>query len=180
MTDDDATQMMGRNGANVCASAFALCSSPAATSISGEVGTASKGTALTELIGSFMAAASAKAQTAWLESTPERSLSLRLRSQQGFDGATGLQAARINSRSQHSLPNATVQLTPTRTRSSSPPLDPSIATAVTVGGVTNDVARQGHGVQRAVMISMFQAMVLDVEYTSGTHEIEDGEDKAAS
>lgn len=179
VTDDDATQMMGWNGANVLRECVRFVLVPAATSISGEVGTASKGTALTELIGSFMAAASAKAQTAWLEKHSGAIAELATEISASIDGATGLQAARINSRLSAFVPNATVQLTPT-VPEFTPRLDPSIATAVTVGGVTNDVARQGHGVQRAVMISMFQAMVPDVEYTSGTHEIEDGEDKAAA
>lgn len=67
VSDGDATQMMGWNGANVLRECVRYILVPAVTSISGEVGTAGKGTALTDLIGGFMASARAKAQAAWLE-----------------------------------------------------------------------------------------------------------------
>lgn len=51
---------------------------------------------------------------------------------------------------------------------------------MTIAGVTNDVSRQGHGVQRAVMISMFQVMVPDEDLTRKTHEAHEGEDEDAA
>lgn len=179
VSDDDATQMMGWNGANVLRECVRYILVPAATSISGEVGTAGKGTALTELIGSFMAAASAKAQAAWLEKHADAIAELATEISTSIGGATGLQETRINARLAALVPNASVKLTPT-VPEFTPRVDPSIATAVTVGGVTNDVARQGHGVQRAVMISMFQAMVPDADFETGTHQAEVGEDEAAA
>lgn len=179
VSDADANQMMGWNGANVLRECVRFVLIPAATSIAGEVGTASRGTALTELVGAFMAAASARAQAAWLEKHAVAVDELAGDIRKSIEVATGVQADRINARLASLIPNASVMLTPT-VPEFAPRVDPSISTAVTIAGVTNDVSRQGHGVQRAVMISMFQAMVPDEDLTRKTHEAQDGEDEAAT
>ncbi|QHC69897.1 AAA family ATPase [Rathayibacter sp. VKM Ac-2801] len=179
VADSDANQMMGWNGANVLRECVRFVLIPAATSIAGEIGTASRGTALTELVGAFMAAASARAQAAWLLKHSEAVAELTGEIRKSIEGATGVQANRINSRLATLIPNASVSLTPT-VPEFVPKIDPSISTAVTISGVTNDVSRQGHGVQRAVMISMFQAMVPDESLTRQNHEAEEGEDEAAA
>lgn len=174
--DSDANQMMGWNGANVLKECVRLVLIPAATSIAGEVGSASRGTALTELVGAFMAAASARAQATWLEKHSAAVDELAGDIRQSIEVATGVQAARVNARLASLIPNAFVSLTPT-VPEFTPKLDPSISTAVTVAGVTNEVSRQGHGVQRAVMISMFQVMVPDEDLIRTTHQLEEGEDE---
>lgn len=179
LADADATQMMGWNGANVLRKCVRFVLIPAATSIAGEVGTASKGTALTELVGAFMTSASARAQAVWLEKHSEAVTELVGEIRKSVEGATGVQASRINARLASFIPNASVTLTPT-VPEFAPKLDPSITTAVTVSGVTNEVSRQGHGVQRAVMMSMFQVMVPDEDLTRHTHEPEEGEDDAST
>lgn len=113
VSDDDATQMMGWNGANVLRECVRYILVPAATSISGEVGSVAKGTALTELIGSFMASASAKAQAVWLERHADAIAELAAEISTSVGGATGLQETRINARLAALVPNASVQLTPT-------------------------------------------------------------------
>lgn len=179
VADSDANQMMGWHGANVLRDCVRFVLIPAATSIAGEVGTSSRGTALTELVGAFMAAASARAQAAWLEKHAVAVNELAGDIRTSIEGATGVQADRINARLSSLIPNASVTLTPT-VPEFIPKLDPSIATAVTIAGVTNDVSRQGHGVQRAVMISMFQVMVPDEDLTRKTHEAHEGEDEDAA
>lgn len=179
VSDDDANQMMGWNGANVLRECVRFVLIPAATSIAGEVGTASRGTALTELVGTFMAAASARAQAAWLQKHAVAVTELAGEIQKSIESATGVQTARVNARLGSLIPNASVVLTPT-VPEFAPKLDPSITTAVTISGVTNDVSRQGHGVQRAVMMSMFQAMVPDEDLTRKTHEVQAGEDETAA
>lgn len=173
--DSDANQMMGWNGANVLRECVRMVLIPAATSIAGEVGSASRGTALTELVGAFMAAASARAQAAWLEKHAAAVDELAGDIRRSIEAATGVQAGRVNARLSSLIPNASVSLTP-MVPEFAPKLDPSISTSVTVAGVTNDVSRQGHGVQRAVMISMFQVMVPDEDFTRTTHQLEEGED----
>lgn len=179
ISDGDATQMMGWNGANVLRECVRFVLIPAATSIAGEIGTASRGTALTELVGTFMAAASARAQAAWLTKHADAVAELSGEIRKSVEGATGVQAGRINARLASLIPNASVTLTPT-VPEFTPKVDPSITTAVTVAGITNDVSRQGHGVQRAVMMSMFQVMVPDEDLTRNTHEVQEGEDDVAA
>lgn len=179
VADADANQMMGWNGRNVLRECVRFVLIPAATSIAGEIGTSSRGTALTELVGAFMAAASARAQAAWLEKHADAVNELSGDIRASIEGATGFQAGRINDRLASLIPNASVTLTPT-VPEFVPKLDPSIATAVTISGVTNDVSLQGHGVQRAVMISMFQVMVPDEDLARETHEVQEGEDEAST
>jgi len=179
VTDADANQMMGWNGANVLRECVRFVLIPAAISIAGEVGAATRGTALTELVGAFMSAASTRAQEAWLQKHADALTELSGEIRQNIEIATGVQATRINTRLATLVPNATVTLTPT-VPEFTPRIDATIATAVTIDGITNDVARQGHGVQRAVMISMFEALVPDADLIRTTHASEDGEDEAAS
>ncbi|NIY59273.1 ATP-dependent nuclease [Clavibacter michiganensis] len=177
IADSDANQMMGWNGANVLRECVRFVLIPAATSIAGEVGMSSRGTALTELVGAFMAAASARAQAAWLKKHADAVNELSGDIRTSIEAATGFQAGRINTRLASLIPNARVTLTPT-VPEFVPKLDSSISTEVTIGGITNDVSRQGHGVQRAVMISMFQVMVPDEDLTRETHAAHEGEDEA--
>lgn len=175
VADSDATQMMGWNGPNVIRECVRFVLIPAATSIAGEVGTASKGSALTELVGAFMSAASVRAQSAWLEKHAEAVSELSVEISKSINDATGVQANRINSRLASLIPNAAVKLTPT-VPEFAPKVDPTIATAVTIDGITNDVSLQGHGVQRAVMISMFQAIVPDEDLARSSHTPKEDED----
>lgn len=179
ISDADANEMMGWNGANRLRECVRFVLIPAATSIAGEIGTAARGTALTELVGTFMTAASARAQAAWLQKHASAVAELSGEIRKSIEGATGVQASRINTRLASLIPNASVTLTPT-VPEFTPRIDPSITTAVTVAGVTNDVSRQGHGVQRAVMMSMFQVLVPDEDLTRETHEPQEGEDDAAA
>lgn len=179
VADSDANQMMGWNGANVLRECVRFILIPAATRIAGEIGTAARGTALTELVGAFIATASADAQATWLEKHAAAVNELSVDIRNSIESATSVQAARINSRLASFIPNATVALTPT-VPEFVPKMDPSITTAVTIGGITNDVSRQGHGVQRAVMMSMFQAMVPDEEFTRKLHQPQEDEDDLAA
>lgn len=172
--DDDATQMMGWNGANVLKLCVRLILVPAATSIAGQVGESGKGSTLNELIGAFMSSASAKAQSDWLARNAAVLEDLSREIRDSVEVSTGIQTTRINERLASFVPNATVTLTPS-IPAWTPKADPSIATAVTIDGIRNDVSRQGHGVQRAVMISMLQAIAPDETLTRTTHAPEEGE-----
>jgi len=175
VADADANEMMGWNGANILRECVRFVLIPAAASIVDEVGSASKGTALTELVGTFMSAASARAQAAWLQKHAAAVAELSGEIRRSIEEATGIQTSRINARLASLVPNASVTLTPT-VPEFAPKVSPSIATAVTIDGITNDISRQGHGVQRGVMISMFQAIVPDAELTRTTHLVQEGED----
>lgn len=177
--DSDANQMMGWNGSNVLRECIRFVLVPAATSIAEQVGTSSRGTALTELVGAFLSGASQRAQAAWLAKHADAVHELASDIGRSIGAATDVQAGRINARLSAFIPNAIVSLTPT-VPEFVPKIDPSIMTKVTIGGVTNDISRQGHGVQRAVLISMFQALVPDEDLTRQMHEARDDEDETAA
>ena len=174
ITDDDANQMLGWNGSNVIKECVRFILVPAASSITDQVGETDKKSALSELIGVFMSAASARAQADWLSRHAADLEELTRDIRMSVEAATGIQTGRVNSRLASLVPNARVTLTPF-VPAWTPKANPSITTAVTIDGVSNDVSRQGHGVQRAVMISMFQAMVPDEDLTRTTHVASDGE-----
>lgn len=175
--DDDATQMLGWNGPNVIRECVRFILVPAASSITDQVGSTGKKSALSELIGLLMAAASAKAQADWLAKHASALDELTREIRASVELATGAQADRVNSRLASLVPNAHVILSPS-VPAWTPKADPAVSTEVSIDGVSNDVSRQGHGIQRAVMISMFQAMVPDEGMARSTHAPQDGETPA--
>ena len=177
--DSDATQMMGWNGTNVLKECVRFILIPAATSIAGEVGTAARGTTLTELVGTFMAEASARAQKDWLIKHAAAVEELTGTMRTNIEEATRIQATRINSRLTALVPNASVVFTP-MVPEFAPKIDASMATTVSIGDSSNDVSRQGHGVQRAVLISMLQVVVPDEDLMRKTDPRRDDEDDLAA
>ncbi|WP_341954368.1 AAA family ATPase [Salinibacterium sp. TMP30] len=175
--NDDASHMFGINGPNVIRECVRFVLVPAATDISSQVGESGKGSALNELIGAVMSDAGARAQTEWLIENEAAISELNSRVKRSVETSTGVQTTRINARLTSLVPNASIALT-TRVPDWTPKTDASVTTAVTIDGVTNDVSKQGHGIQRAVMISMFQALVPDAELARGSHTREADEDEA--
>ncbi|WP_263730450.1 ATP-dependent nuclease [Cellulomonas sp. SG140] len=175
VSDADANHMFGINGPNVIKDCLRFILIPAATNIASQIGESGRGSALTQLIGAVMADASARAQAEWLAENADTIAGLKSKVKASIESSTGIQAHRINARLASLVPNATVTLTP-EVPDWTPKAEPTVTTTVTVDGVSNDVSRQGHGVQRAVMISMFQALVPDEELTRGLHAPIDGEE----
>ncbi|WP_181110571.1 ATP-dependent endonuclease [Rathayibacter sp. AY1B8] len=179
VADDDANHMFGINGANVMRECVRLVLVPAATNISSDVGSAGKGSTLNELIGALMAEAGARAQAEWFVENEVAIEELKQKITSSVEGSTRTQAERVNERLNALIPNAKIDLTP-RVPDWTPKSEAVVSTDVTIDGVTNDIGRQGHGVQRAVMISMFQALVPDDALTRKNHEPLEGEDEAAT
>ncbi|WP_082485252.1 AAA family ATPase [Rathayibacter sp. Leaf296] len=177
VADNDANHMFGINGANVMRECVRLVLVPAATNISSDVGSAGKGSTLNELIGALMAEAGARAQAEWFVENEDAIKELKKKITSSVEGSTRTQAERVNQRLNALIPNAKIDLTP-KVPDWTPKSEAVVSTDVTIDGVTNDIGRQGHGVQRAVMISMFQALVPDDELTRRNHEPLDGEDEA--
>lgn len=169
VSDDDANHMFGINGPNVIKDCVRLVLIPAAADIANQIGSSGKGSALNELIGSLMSNASAAARSAWLLEHSDKIEELNRLIREGVETSTGMQAGRINSRLAGLVPNASITFTPTIPEWA-PRNDASVSTDVTIDGLTNDVSRQGHGVQRAVMIAMFQSLVPDAALTTVSHE----------
>ena len=174
VANDDANHMFGINGPNVIRECVRLVLVPAATNISSQVGESSKGSALNELIGAVMSDAGARAQAEWFVENEATIAQLKTKVKNSVEASTGLQASRINTRLAALVPNASIALT-TTIPEWSPKSEASVTTDVTIDGVTNDVSRQGHGIQRAVMISMFQALAPDAELARDVHVREEGE-----
>jgi putative ATP-dependent endonuclease of OLD family len=175
VSDDDANHMFGINGTNVLRDCVRLILVPASTDMSSQVGEAGKGSALNELIGAFMTEAGARAQAEWLTDNETVLSELRRKVKENVEESTRTQAVRVNAKLATLIPNASVSLTPTIPEWV-PKTDASVTTDVEIDGVKNDLSRQGHGVQRAVMISMLQALVPDAESTRAGHAAEEGED----
>lgn len=170
----DANHMFGINGANVINDCVRIVLVPAATDISSQVGETGKGSTLADLIGGLMANAGAAARSEWQVKNAKQIEELNAAVKASVEQSTGLQAKRINTRLASLIPTARVEFTPT-VPDWSPKGEASVLTNVSIDGLTNDVSRQGHGVQRAVMIAMFQSLVPDAELMSASHEQQEGE-----
>lgn len=175
--DSDANHMFGINGPNVIRDCLQLVLVPAATNISGLVGQAGRGSALNELVGTLAAQATTAAQARWAEENAEAIASLRTKVAASVEKAVGVQQSRVNANLARFVPKATVSLTPT-VPDWSPKGDASVTTAVSIDGTTTDVSRQGHGVQRAVLMAMLQAFAPDETFVRSQHQ-EEAEPEAA-
>lgn len=171
---DDASHMFGIGGSHVINQCVRMVLVPAATDISSEVGLAKKGTALEALIGGLMDTAGVEAKQAWIEKNQGVIDDLNTSMLTSLQSSTGLQSKRINERLATLVPNAQIEFTP-NIPSWIPSPAASIQTDVSIDGTTNDVSRQGHGIQRAVMIAMFQSLVPDEQLAASQHQLMEGE-----
>ena len=178
---EDASYLFGIDGPNKLKQCERMVLIPAATDITDEVGGMTKGSALNELIGAFMTKAGAQAREAWVTKNADVIDELTKSVQTSVQESTGLQAERINERLGTLVPNARVRFS-TEVPGWIPNPQATVQTDVTIDGTTNDVSRQGHGIQRAVMIAMFQSLVPDAKLAESAHEVVDGEslDEAAA
>ncbi|MHA3723014.1 ATP-dependent nuclease [Leucobacter sp. HY1910] len=180
INDSDAKHMFGINGTNVINDCVRLVLIPAATDISSQVGDhSSKGSALNGLIGALTSEASVRATSEWISENETILGQLQVKVKDAIETSTGVQAGRINSRLASLIPNASLSLMPS-IPDWTPKISTTVATDVTIDGATNDIGRQGHGVQRAVMISMFEALAPDDELARSQHGIREGEDDEAA
>jgi hypothetical protein len=160
VTDADANHLFGFNGEATLASLMRLVLVPAASDLANELGHAQRGSALSSLIGALMSDAVTVARERWEADHAVELEELETAIKTGVAQATDSHAARVSAHLSQLVPNAGVAFT------AYPPSwslkgDASIVTTVEIDGAGNDVGRQGHGVQRAVMIAMLQAIVMD-------------------
>ncbi|MCU1471020.1 MAG: hypothetical protein JWQ39_2169 [Glaciihabitans sp.] len=166
----DANHMFGIDGPNVILKCTRLVLIPASAEISNEVGSSGKGSALNDLIGAFMSNAGATARAAWQSRYASELAELNASVKQSIEDSTSLQASRINSKLLELVPNAAVTFVPDLP-DWSPKGEASVTTDVTIDGATNDVSKQGHGIQRAIMIAMFQSLVPDETLITAGHNV---------
>ena len=172
--DDDATNFFGFDGQNRLKQCIRLVLVPAASDIASEVAGTKRGSAINELIGVLMANAGSTAREQWILNHATEIQELTDSMKLGVETATGLQATRINERLQTLIASAAVSFV-TDVPSWVPSPSPTVTTNVVLDGIVNDVSKQGHGIQRAVMIAMFQSLTPDEGSAEQAHEIEDGE-----
>jgi hypothetical protein len=178
--DDDATHMFGIAGEYTLAKRMRMVLVPAAADIADQVGSAGGGSALANLVGSLMKEAVATAKSAWETEFADKIQELEEKIKASVASATSVQAARVNERLESLVPNTTIEFSadaPTWNLRG----DGTLNTNVVIDGVSNDVSRQGHGIQRAIMIAMLQALVPDETLTLNQHALAEGEteDEAA-
>src|SRR5665213_1214970 len=170
--EDDATHMFGFNGEHTLAKRVRFVLVPAATDIASQVGTAGRGSALSDLIGSLMSEAVSAARSSWEERFADQIQELADAITNGIAASTAAKADRVNERLRDLVPNATIEFT-ADAPSWSLKGDGTLNTDVVIDGMRNDVSRQGHGVQRAVMIAMLQALTPDSQPIAPGHDEQD-------
>ena len=172
--NDDATHMFGIDGPNALARRMRMVLVPAAANLADQVGAAGSGSALANLIGSLMKEAVTAARLKWETEFATEIQKLESSIKSSVATATRVQEVRVNERLGTFVPNAEIKF------SSDPPLwnlkgDGSLRTDVVIDGIQKDVSRQGHGVQRAVMIAMLQALLPDEAMAQSQHSKTDDE-----
>jgi putative ATP-dependent endonuclease of the OLD family len=115
---------------------------------------------LSSLVGALLDAATTSAATTWELENADKIEALNKSIAAGIEQSTLLQTNRVNELFQELIPAATLRLTPYISPWSTR-VSASVTTRVKIDGGEFDVARHGHGVQRAVMIAMLQAVVPD-------------------
>jgi putative ATP-dependent endonuclease of the OLD family len=115
---------------------------------------------LSSLVGALLDAATTSAATTWELENADKIETLNKSIAAGIEQSTLLQTNRVNELFQELIPAATLRLTPYISPWSTR-VSASVTTRVKIDGSEFDVARHGHGVQRAVMIAMLQAVVPD-------------------
>jgi putative ATP-dependent endonuclease of OLD family len=156
--DDDVTHAFGFAGEDVLARRFRLILVPAAVDIAGAIGTAGKGSVLSQLIGTLTTGAVGAARRAWEAKHQEPLAELEAAIRQSVEDATHGHVLALNRHFSDLVPNGAVRFV------GEPPEwalrgEATVRADVTVNGTETDVGRQGHGVQRALMMAVLQTMV---------------------
>jgi len=167
--DEDATHMFGIDGEHKLARRMRLILVPAATDMLGQVGSSAKTSAVAQLVGNLMAEACSAAKLKWEAEHAEALATLSDAIKTDVERSTRLQEERVNSMFTTLVPKASVAFVP-QVPQWSLRGDASVLTDVVVDGYRKDISRQGHGVQRAVMMSMLQALVPDASLVKGSFE----------
>lgn len=177
--DADANHLFGFNGENKLSSLIRMVLVPAASKLADEVGQANKGSALGALIGVLTSNAVQHARETWETDNAEQLAELARSIEQGVASATKGHADHVTQLLSELVPNASIRFN-TELPTWAIRGEPSITTAIEIDGHANDVARQGHGVQRAVMIAMLQALVGTEMGQSSGRDAGDPSDTAAA
>ncbi|MBN9156905.1 MAG: AAA family ATPase [Microbacterium sp.] len=170
--DVDASDLFGTNG--TFQNRIRLVLIPAATDMPNQLSGATKGSALSELVGAVIADAGVRARDEWLSAHRADLQELNERVRAGVQASVTAQADRINSTLAGMVPDARVNFVP-MVPEWEPRGDVAVETSVTLDGATTEITRQGHGVQRAVMIALFQSLIENPAQSEGAAHSASGE-----
>lgn len=170
----EASHMFGFNGEHTLARRMRLVLVPASSVIAEQVSSSGRASAVARLIGTLMSDAVTAARATWLSDNEGELKKLGEAIESGVRESTKRQTERVNRMLTELVPAAKIEFVP-EIPSWSVKGDPSIQTDVVIDGEHRDVGRQGHGIQRAVMISMLQALVPDDASTDAVPEEEHDE-----
>lgn len=158
VSGEDANHLFGAVGTSVISRLVRLVLVPASIDMASQLATGDKKAALSELVGAMVAATSERVHSQWMERHGTAVDELQATMKASVSDSTQAQAARINGLFAQLVPSAAVKFTPTVQPLNSR-MDIRVLTEVEIDGLVTDVSRQGHGVQRAVMLTTLQAMV---------------------
>lgn len=157
VSDADANHLFGFNGEHTLSRLVRLVLVPAASNLANELGQNSRGSALNALVGALMTTAVKSARDEWERTNEVQLNDLAASIRDGVDAATSAHAERVSSHLNELVPGAGLSFS-AEAPAWSVRGEPLIRTSISIEGADNDVTRQGHGVQRAVMIAMLQAL----------------------
>ena len=173
----DASHLFGFAGQGILRNCFQMILVPASADLASEVGEAGKGSVLSQVIGALVADVVRSVRSEWEEANRENIEQLHESIAKAVSESTRLHGERISSHLRELVPEASVLI-----RGESPPWslrgEPTVFADVEVDGHQISLDRQGHGIQRAVMISALQSLAVELPSdTSG--ELEGESDEAA-
>lgn len=160
VSDSDATNLFGFTGTSRIKECFNFILIPAAKTLENEVSGSNKGSVITDLVGIMTNQAARAAREKWIEDNKPAIDELSTTIATHVTEATEVQVGRINERLKQLVANAEIHIKPTIPEWAPTP-SPNVNTTVSIDGNTNHITRQGHGVQRAVMIAMLEAIAPD-------------------
>jgi len=173
LEDDDATHLFGFAGEEILAKRFRLILVRAAVDIAAAVGTAGKGSILSQLIGALTTKAVSAAKREREEKYQRHLDELETTIRERVADATKAHADLVTRHFSDLVTSGAVTFVGEAPEWSLRG-EGTVRADVTVNGMQTDVGRHGHGVQRALMMAVLQAMVNVGSVTSdGVQEIPD-------
>lgn len=165
----DANHLFGVAGTSRIKECFNFILIPAAKTLEDEINGNSKGSVITDLVGIMTNQAVKTAREAWVERNKTILNELTIDIQNHVNNATQIQVIRINDNLKQLVANAAVDIKPV-VPDWTPTPTPNVNTSVSIDNNTHHITRQGHGVQRAVMIAMLEAIAPDKRTLEAIYE----------
>lgn len=167
--DANASHLFGFTGSAYLGQRFRMILVPAAADLASQVGSTNKGTVLSDIVGSAIASALRTATNNWQEENKEQLDQLHDSVRETMGHATRGHEQLINDYLTQYVTDARLRLIGVL---DAPQLRPSasVNVEVTTNGQSFGVERQGHGVQRAVMMAAIQSMARSGELTESADD----------